>query len=378
MSMQDGVMYVAPVPEGYVRDPTTAPQVTALMIVSGVSFALAVLSTIARIWTRAAIIRMVSLDDYLMIGALLCGTALVAFVWHMLNWGLGKHLWNVPMTPDFYPNFALSNVLAAIFFCLATGLAKGSILLFYLRIFPSRKMIWTVWVLFGFTVGYSLACALVNVFSCNPIAGSWALEHAATAVCINRPVFYFVQASLGIFTDITTVVCPLPVLKTLRLPLKQKIGVAVVLSMGALVCIISVIRLHSLYILLKETDLTMNTVTALMWCVLELNLSIFGGNIPAAKPLLQQIFPKLFGTSRRDTSNAIYLHSSHGERSQTKGSRAMGGSHFAPDASMRTQTHVVGDSGSEEYIMQDQKITKTVEFSFDVQSARDSDADLRR
>ncbi|KAM0276818.1 hypothetical protein ACHAQH_006353 [Verticillium albo-atrum] len=347
------------------------------MIVSGVSFALAVLSTAARIWTRAAIIRMISLDDYIMIGALLCGTAFVAFVWHMLNWGLGKHLWDVPMTPNFYPNFMLNNVLAAIFFCLATGLAKGSILLFYLRIFPSRKMIWTVWVLFGFTVGYSLACALVNIFSCNPIAGSWALEHATTAVCINRPVFYFVQASLGIFTDITTVVCPLPVLKTLRLPLKQKIGVAVVLSMGALVCIISVIRLHSLYILLKESDLTMNTVTALMWCILELNLSIFGGNIPAAKPLLQQLFPRLFGTSQRNTSNAIYLHSSRGDRSHNKGSRAAGGSHFAPDTSMRT--HVIADGGSEEYIMQDQKITKTVEFSFDVhENERDSAADMRR
>lgn len=94
-------------------------------------------------------------------------------------------------------------------------------------------MVYTVWVLFAFTIGYSVACGLVNLFSCNPVEASWKLEYALTADCINRPVFYFAQAALSIFTDITTVVCPLPVLRTLRLPFKQKIGIAFVLTMGA-------------------------------------------------------------------------------------------------------------------------------------------------
>jgi hypothetical protein len=106
--------------------------------------------------------------------------------------------------------------------------------LFYLRIFPTKAVKIAVWVLFAFTEGYSLASVFVNIFSCNPISGSWQLEAAAVAVCINRPVFYFAQAGLGIFTDFATVLLPLPVLKTLQLPLKQKIGVAIVLVMGAL------------------------------------------------------------------------------------------------------------------------------------------------
>lgn len=78
------------------------------------------------------------------------------------------------------------NLLAAIFFCAATGLAKGSILLFYLRIFPSKKVVYTVWSVFAFTIAYSLACVFVNIFSCNPVKASWDLTAAATAVCINR------------------------------------------------------------------------------------------------------------------------------------------------------------------------------------------------
>lgn len=173
----------------------------------------------------------------------------------MLSWGLGKHLWNVPIS-DLYPRWMLNNVIAAILFCLATGLAKGSILLFYLRIFPSKPMRLAIWGVFAFTIGYSVASALVNVFSCKPISGSWRLEYAQTAVCINRPAFYFAQATFGIVTDIATVLLPLPMLKSLHLPLKQKVGVSLVLTMGAFVCVVSIIRLQSLYKLLSDADLT--------------------------------------------------------------------------------------------------------------------------
>jgi hypothetical protein len=151
----------------------------------------------------------------------------------VLTYGLGKHFWNVPLH-DFYPYFNLYNVLAAILFCAATGLAKGAILLFYLRIFPSRTTRIVVWCLFAYTLSYSLASVLVNIFSCSPVNGSWDLEAAATAKCIDRPVFYFAQAGLGIFADFATVILPLPVLRELRLPLRQKVGVGILLVMGAL------------------------------------------------------------------------------------------------------------------------------------------------
>lgn len=174
----------------------------------------------------------------------------------MLNYGLGKDLWDVPLQPDLYPKWMVRNIVAAMIFCAATGLAKGSILLFYLRIFPSKAMKLAIWLVFGFTLSYSLASVLVNAFSCNPIAGSWSLQESLTAVCINRPAFYFAQAGLGIATDIATVVVPLPALKSLQLRTKQKIGVAFVLMMGAFVCVVSIIRLQSLYVLLTDSDLT--------------------------------------------------------------------------------------------------------------------------
>jgi hypothetical protein len=86
----------------------------------------------------------------------------------------------------------------------------------------------------AFILGYSAASVFVNIFSCNPIASSWRIELVPESTCINRPVFYFTQAALGILADIVTVAVPLPLLRKLNLPFKQKVAVGVLLTIGAL------------------------------------------------------------------------------------------------------------------------------------------------
>lgn len=126
----------------------------------------------------------------------------------VLNFGLGKHLWDVPLLV-FYPHFTLRNLIIAMIFCAASAIAKISILLMYLRIFPSKGLRLAVYAVTFFCAGYGLATLLTNMFSCSPIQGSWELEYAATAKCIDRPVFYLAQASLGIAADIATVLIPM-------------------------------------------------------------------------------------------------------------------------------------------------------------------------
>ncbi|KAI1845900.1 hypothetical protein JX265_011204 [Neoarthrinium moseri] len=337
---------------------------SSLITIVGIFLPVATATMAIRIYTRAVISAKIAFDDLLMVAAMVLNIVMVALCLDMLNYGLGKDLWDVPLQPDLYPNWMVRNVIAAMVFCAATGLAKGSILLFYLRIFPSRSMKIATWAVFAFTLGYSFASVLVNAFSCKPISGSWVLETSLTAVCINRPAFYFAQAALGIATDIATVVVPLPALRTLQLRSRQKIGIAFVLTMGAFVCIVSIIRLQSLYALLTDADLTKNTVTALMWCILELNLSIIGGSIPALKPFAQRFFPRLLGSSGgsrgRSTSGAYPLPSRNTQYGP--------GSHFSKSqAKSRVEAD---DTGSEEYIMQGlggAAITKTVQFGYEVE-----------
>ena len=126
------------------------------------------------------------------------------------------------------------NLLADIFFCAATGLVKGRISLFYLRIFPGRYIVITNWSLFAFIIGCYWAGVFANIFSCNPVSVSWSVEDAATAVCMNRPAFYFAQAALGISTNIATLLTSVPLSKDLQLRTRRKVGIAVVLTLGGL------------------------------------------------------------------------------------------------------------------------------------------------
>lgn len=108
-----------------------------------------------------------------------------------------------------------------------------------------------------------------------------------------------------------------------------------------------------------------------MWCVLELNLSIVGGSIPALKPFAQRFFPKLLGTTGhskgRSTSGAYPLPSqNHGYG---------GGSHFSR-TNNRSKIEA-DDTGSEEYIMHGlgagPQITKTVQFGYAVEEVQEDD-----
>ncbi|KAJ5488846.1 hypothetical protein N7539_003736 [Penicillium diatomitis] len=263
--------------------------------VNCIFLSLALISLGVRIWTRCFVVRNFRWDDYLMIMALILSCILSALTLDMLNWGLGKHMWDVPMS-SVTPKFLKLNVIAAIIYCAATGFTKISVLIFYLRIFPSRNFHFAVWTIVFIAGGYSVASIMANIFSCNPIPKSWDLT-ITTGSCMNRPVFYFANAGLGIFTDFATVAVPIPWLRRLQMPIRQKIAVAVILAMGCFVGIVSCIRLGSLYTLLTSPDLTWATTDALMWCTIELNLGIFGGCVTAIRPFARRYFPRLLGLS---------------------------------------------------------------------------------
>jgi hypothetical protein len=82
-------------------------------------------------------------------------------------------------------------------------------------------------------IGYNLGSALVNLFSCNPIAKSWDLS-ITSGSCINRPIFYFANAGLNIGTDFIMIVLPVPMLWNLRLPMRQKAGLVGIFMAGSL------------------------------------------------------------------------------------------------------------------------------------------------
>lgn len=78
------------------------------------------------------------------------------------------------------------------------------------------------------------ACTMVGViFSCTPIAFFWD-RTIPGGHCINLLAFWFSNATFNIVSDIAIVILPMPVLKSLHLPKKQKYSLIVVFAVGGL------------------------------------------------------------------------------------------------------------------------------------------------
>ncbi|KAJ5246363.1 hypothetical protein N7468_001346 [Penicillium chermesinum] len=274
------------------------------VVTSCVFLAVAVCSLILRVWTRVFIVRSIWIDDYLMIVALVLSCVLIGVTLDMTNWGLGEHMWDVPMD-HFSPNFEQRNLAAAAIYCAATGFTKCSVLVFYTRIFPSRNFHRLVWALVTIAAGYSFASVLANVFSCNPIAMSWD-SRITKGTCMNRPVFYFANAGLGIFTDFATVMAVVAPAADAAATEDRRgnylndglFGRHRELYPSLLLGPVDEQRGLDMYDLSnppQRLELTClgigNTTNALMWCNIELNLGITGGCVTALRPFVRR-FPK--------------------------------------------------------------------------------------
>jgi hypothetical protein len=124
-----------------------------------------------------------------------------------------------------------------------------------------------------------------------------------------------------------------------------------------------------------------------MWCVLELNLSIVGGSMPAMKPVMQKYCPKLLASTHGQTDpESYYMNDSLSK--PTKRSRVTDPYNISRDRDSKSDTEserriiassqeVTGgdDKASEAGVMGasynkkkswSETITKTVEYGYEV------------
>jgi hypothetical protein len=115
-----------------------------------------------------------------------------------------------------------------------------------------------------------------------------------------------------------------------------------------------------------------------MWCVLELNLSIVGGSMPAMKPVLQKYFPRLLASTGHTDSNQYYMTDT---RSKPKRSRVTDPYNISRDRDSKSDceseraivSQIVGGKSLESSSVigaswppAGEHITKTVEYGYQV------------
>lgn len=122
-------------------------------------------------------------------------------------------------------------------------------------------------------------------------------------------------------TDIAVAVLPLPVIKTLNLPKSQRLALTFVFCLGGVTCIVSFMRLQSLYAVSVSEDISWDNPMAALWSNLEVNIGITCSCLPTLKACVMRVFPRMF-TSRRGTSSGDGIVTIGGGKSgQGTGSR---------------------------------------------------------
>ncbi|MCJ1373573.1 hypothetical protein MMC20_004801 [Loxospora ochrophaea] len=312
------------------RGPTVIATAASLAVIAAILVAIRIAR---RIYTSA-----LGLDDYLIV---------VAVVSVYLSWtvkalsiarstldivlvkvyGFGKH--EVDLPPNLQNSHAsqLGFWVAQILYTLSIFATKESILLLYHRIFVSNKGFFRIalYTVIGIVASYYTASFVATIFECNPVQGSWMKQ--LHPKCINTNSFFFANAGFNIASDVMIMVLPIPILNTLQITKKQRVGLFLVFFVGIFATATSIIRMFSIRGVNLVTDSSFATSGSTIWSTCEINVSIICACMPSLKAPLQALFPRIFGRDKVGSSIPPF------------------GSHYGPQQSSQIRTRSGVHSG---------------------------------
>lgn len=182
-------------------------------------------------------------------------------------------------------------------FCVATGLIKISILLFYRRLSAravSNGFRWVTWICIGFIAAYSIAFTIVPIFGCQPIDAFWNQVDFIKRVmgyeykCFNEGADVFAAAVISAVQDLITAILPTFIYWNLQIPLRQKMALFGIFAIGYGVAAIGGLRAYYSWNLFFETyDVTWHAWPNYLWTMMELHIGAMCANAPALKVFLK-------------------------------------------------------------------------------------------
>ncbi|KAI5460670.1 hypothetical protein BGZ63DRAFT_425160 [Mariannaea sp. PMI_226] len=268
-----------------------APLILAIL---SVGCALSTIVVGLRSYTRLVLVRAFGLDDAVIAAAQILTIASAVAGGLESKYGLGSHTWVQPK--DYFIPYMKAFYSSIVIYNISMCLIKISIILQYRRIFtvPMMQVITLCCILF--LAAWAITVSFLLTLICVPVAKFW--DNSIPGRCLDSLTVWYVIAGFNLTTDFATFAMPLPVIRSLQLPMRHKILLAAVFSLGLFTCIISIIRLRTLKIAASTDDPNWDNVDAMVWSFVEVAIAIIAACLPTLRPLLAKLAPRVFGTSR--------------------------------------------------------------------------------
>ncbi|KAF6814954.1 integral membrane protein [Colletotrichum sojae] len=260
------------------------------------------LTVVMRTFVRSVLLRSVGWDDTLVIISWMLAMALCGAILAMTDVGLGSHFQDVSKSD--FAQFLKLQVVTQLTYIWAFVTVKMSFAVLYLRLLPDQVYQRINKFLLALLLAEGIEETAVVIFRCTPIERAWTPSKPGT--CLDLTIFYYSAFVIKLLTDLVLFIQPIPTIWKLQLPIAKRCGVIFMLSLGLLVCVISVIRVS--YINAFDRDVTFLVADPLLWSEVEVCALIICSGVPSLRPLISR-FPalnKALGLSTGKYSKVYY------------------------------------------------------------------------
>ncbi|KAK6222395.1 hypothetical protein LQW54_001095 [Pestalotiopsis sp. IQ-011] len=284
----------------------------------------AVISLLLRVWSQKILRRKFFAHDVLvLIGFTLATAVTTCLIISVVHGGLGKH--TIALADESWRLVLFGKLLIVIQILWAFGMTciRMSILGLYVHIFSAQKTFrCACYVVMVICVLWLIADTCIVFLLCQPLAYLWD-NSTPGGHCGNIPSAYLAANGSNFGIDSTIALLPIYPLWQLQLPVKKKLGIIAIFSLGALICSISIARviMYRQALAYGQSDFTYSGSTLYIFTVIEPLLSCSIACLPLLGPAAEKVsavgkvsWLKSFGSlaSKHDTSHATAGRSSFG------------------------------------------------------------------
>ncbi|KAI5459713.1 hypothetical protein BGZ63DRAFT_415220 [Mariannaea sp. PMI_226] len=289
---------------------------TKLEIESWVLYVLGVIVVIMRLISRRMKLgnwNSLAPEDYIVVFALINFTGVVVSINEVAKNGsnympeeVALHL--TPAQRDQAIFGSKMTFVLEIFTLTATWSIKICLLLMYNRLTEgtSVRHRWVVRFVSGYCAFTYLLVVFMFVFYwCHPTYEYWAVP-VRIEQCATYYHHLIFATACNISSDLMLLVIPIPIIYRIRLPLKRKVGLCAVFSLGIFNILAAILNRYYNFS-------NPNSYVFLYWYVAEVGIAMYVGNLPLCWPVIRLVLG-----SKGDSSNPSYPNPSYGDNSSRR------------------------------------------------------------
>ncbi|KAF1923182.1 uncharacterized protein M421DRAFT_104644 [Didymella exigua CBS 183.55] len=277
-------------------------------------FFLSLLTVSLRFYVRGKLMHTWGLDDTFMGATMAVFIVYLAFQTVAAVYGTGRHRWELE---DSDARVALLFwYLCELLYILANCTLKFSIGHFYLRVAIQRWHLWTIKILMGGTILFSIVYFFLVTFQCTPVSEFWKNRPASEKCLSAGPTkgITYALAAVNAAADWALGTLPFFIVWDLHMKLKTKMLVAGILAFAAIGSTATVVRMFYIHTLTNGPDFLYATTDVAIWSTVEPGIGITASSIATLRPLVRHCLWRMGFASAPGHSRIYYPSTSEQKR----------------------------------------------------------------